>query len=136
MYEYNDDGLVINSDKNFATLASDLFYGTPVVLNWTDGMGSVHNVLLSCSPNRIGAPGGIVDSGGPKLWVGVAGLSTYAFSVGNGYLAPDYVAEKLKVSGGTARELAKMLTAVRNRLSHLNSERFNAIGDAGSYDYS
>lgn len=114
MYDTDEYGAIVNGHNTFRTAAWDCHERGHVSLNWTDERGTLLNVLLSFSPTRVGTPGGMVDTGPSKLWVGVAGHGCFAFSVGQRvFTAPDYVTEKLGVRGATAMKLADLITGVR-----------------------
>ena len=74
IHDYNSDshGLVVNGPATTAAVTADLRDRNTVVLNWTDGDGSLLNVLLVFNAARVGAAGGQVDPKPGKLWVGIA----------------------------------------------------------------
>lgn len=117
MYEYNSYGEVINCEATYEQAAMDLIERGHVVLNWTDGAGTLLNILLSYAPTRVGSPGGVVDSSGPKLWVGIALHGMFGFSPSKGVIVPEYAAEKLGTYGSTSIAVAELLTAIRQRLA-------------------
>lgn len=108
---------ILGTDGDAAQIASDCFTRGHVVTTWTDGDGSKYDLLWSFDATRIGHSS-MVDSGPGKLFVGVVGLGCFGFAcVEAGYLAPDYVGSKLKVSGTeTQRRLATLIDGVRGDL--------------------
>jgi hypothetical protein len=116
------DECVTNSTDTAEQVAMDLYTRAHVVTTWTDGAGSKHDIVWSFDATRIGRSS-MVDAGPGKLFVGVVGTGCYGFSVGGGFLAPDYIREKLKVSGETASQLAALITDVRGQLASLITER-------------
>ena len=131
MYDQDAYGAIINGLGTFHAVAGDMLSRQHVVLNWTDGKGTLLNVLFSFDPTRVGALGGIVDGGPGKLWVAVAGHGMFAFGVNLGYVAPDYAQEKIGVRGSTAVAFAELLTGVRVALTqHLEEALHQAKVDA------
>lgn len=118
MYDTDTWGYVMNGLGTAGEAAIDLIERGPLVLNWTDGEGTVMNVLLDYAPTRIGKDGGPIDNGPGKLWVGVAGYGCSAFSVGHvGPLVAEYISEKLGVrSHLTAQILGDLITDIRSAL--------------------
>lgn len=112
-------GMIINGPETYSATARLLRQAQPVVLNWGDQDGTMLNILLTYNPIRIGAPGGKIDNGLPhKLWVGVAGMGTYAFAVGD-YIDPGYVGEKIGFRGvnPTTIALADLLSGIGKELA-------------------
>lgn len=115
-YKHDASGIVVNHIDTYGQAARDLVKHGSIVLNWTDSRGSLFNVLMSYSPPRYGAQGGIVDGSGSKLWVAVAGKGAYAFNTGSDsayYVAPDYVSEKLGIAPGSAPALSELVSHIR-----------------------
>lgn len=118
MYTTDKYGMVINGDDTVAQAVADLQASGTVVLDWGDQDGTMFNILLSYKPARHGCGGGMVDGSGDKLWVGIAGKGCFAFAVSDGFLAPDYIGEKLDVDGAlTTLALSYLLTGIRKGLS-------------------
>lgn len=120
MYDRNRHGEVVNGEGTFYQAACDMTERGRVVLNWTDRLGTLLNILLTYDPTRVGAPGGIVDSGPGKLWVGVAGHGCFGFGAGTGYVTSEYLAEKLGFRSSadpTVRALADLVTGVREQIA-------------------
>jgi hypothetical protein len=114
-YETNSFGEVVNHPETFNKIATALLTNGVVVLNWTDEAGTLLNVLLSYDPVRWGSPGGFVDSGNHKLWIGVAGRGLFGF--GYGSHSYDYVAEKLGLRPDlTASKLVELIDGVQRQL--------------------
>ena len=119
MYDYDNNGLIINGEGTAEQAAEDLLLRGGVVLNWTDGDGTVFNIVLTYAPTRMGTTCGLIDGMPSKLWVGVAGRGCYAFTVAprNNPLVGPYIGEKFKIhSIPTAAVLADLLTDVRDEL--------------------
>ena len=114
-YDRDKYDAITNGQGTFDAVANDLIVRSHVVLNWTDGRGTLLNVLFSFDPTRVGAPGGMVDDGPGKLWVGIAGHGMFGFRL-NGYVAPGYAQEKLGVRGSTAVRIAELVTGVRDAM--------------------
>lgn len=106
-YDRNKYGEVLNGPGTFAALAEDLQTG-PVMLDWNDGRSSLLNVCFA-RPRRIQCPlgGGVLDvrSG---LVVAVMGLGAWSFTSQTEW---PYVAEKLKLAGGSAQGLTELINA-------------------------
>lgn len=122
MYDFDEYHEVISGVGTINTAVADLMFRQHVVLHWADQRGTLLSVLLSFDPTRVGVPGGGVDGGPGKLWVGVAGHGCYAFGVGRGVLVADYVTEKLGVRGSTVVALAALLTDIRQELARVMQE--------------
>ena len=120
MYDYDNNGLITNGEGTAEQAALDLMERGAVVLNWTDGDGTVFNIVLTYAPTRMGTTTGLIDGMPSKLWVGVAGYGCYAFTVApsdNNPLVGGYISEKFKIrSIPTAATLADLLTDVRDEL--------------------
>ena len=119
MYDYDNNGLITNGEGTARQAAEDLLLRGSVVLNWTDGDGTVFNIVLTYAPTRVGLMAGTIDSGPSKLWVGVAGRGCYAFTVAprNNPLVGSYIGEKFALrSLPTSDALADLLTDVRDEL--------------------
>lgn len=117
LYTTDSHGYITNGEDTYRCAALDVVSRGHLVLNWTGRDGTVLNILLSYSPARFGTPGGVVDDQPGKLWVGVAGHGCFGFAVRQGFLHPDYIAEKLKVRGTTALNVALLLDKVRNNIA-------------------
>jgi len=109
-FDTNRHGEIVNGTCTFEALAQSLDSG-PVMLGWTDEAGSMLQVLFA-RPRRFGAPGGGLDMNPRKLMVAVVGHGCYGFG---SETAPDYIREKLKVSGGTATKLCELINEVLKR---------------------
>lgn len=107
-YDRTEYGEIINGPQTFAALAEDLSQG-PVMIDWNDGRSSLLNVCFA-RPTRIRCPfgGGQLDERS-GLVVAVMGFGSFMFCQQTDY---PYVAEKLKVTGGTAEGLAKLINAL------------------------
>lgn len=116
LYTTDENGLVYNGEDTYRCAALDLQSRSHVAINWTDRYGTVLNILLSYAPTRVGKSAGRLDSGSNKLWVGIVGQGCWAFEVRNGYLHPDYIAEKLGVKGTTAFAVASLIDNIRLEL--------------------
>ena len=118
MYDKDRYGYICNGVGTTRAAVIDLMERGPVVLNWTDMEGTILNVLLDFDPTRVGHPGGPVDGGPGKLWVGVAGYGCYAFGVGRvGPLVGPYISEKLGIrSQLTSHILGDLITDIRTQL--------------------
>lgn len=117
IYTKDEYGQIVNGPSTFEQAALDAVERGSVVLNWTDEQGSLLNILLAFDPTRVGAPGGLVDPGPGKLWVGIAGHGCFGFSTSAGYVSPDYATEKLGVRGATAEAVAQLVTEVRTQIA-------------------
>lgn len=112
-YDRDNFGCIVNGEGTYRTVALDL-RRHPVVLNWTDGRGTLYNVLLALDPVRFGAPGGLVDTAGRKLWVGIAGRGCFGFGATGGFCSPKYASEKLGLTSMVDAEgIAELVTGIR-----------------------
>lgn len=128
MYDTEKYGSIINGPGTYEQLAFDLLERGHVVLNWTDERGTLYNILLSYAPTRMGTPGGIVDSAGFKLWIGIAGKGMFGFSLSKGHLAPVYIAEKLGLSNAvTAAKVAELINGAQHKLIEEMGARVDAF---------
>lgn len=116
-YILDSYGECITTDiRNAEQIVDDLIERGHVITTWTDEDGSKFDLLWSWDATRIGRSS-MVDAGPGKLFVGVVKLGCFGFNIGRGWLAPDYVREKLGVSGElTTARLAALIMAVRTGL--------------------
>lgn len=116
-YDRDSCACIVNGQGTYHRVAEDLVRNS-VVLNWTDGRGTLYNILLTLDPVRFGAPGGLVDSGNYKLWVGIAGRGCFGFAALGGLVSPEYAAEKLGISSMVdAEAVAELVTGIRNAIA-------------------
>jgi len=97
----NQFGEVYNSPETFDALAEGLRTSKAVCVHWTDGAGTLYNVLFAY-PEWAGGAG---DS--YPLCVAVLGRGSYTFD-----FAPaeaGYVAQKLGVPGAEAEQLRELI---------------------------
>jgi hypothetical protein len=117
-YDRDAYNCIVNGQGTYDTAAFDLIQRGPVVLNWTDGRGTLYNILLALDPVRFGAPGGLVDTGPYKLWVGIAGRGCFGFGALGGFCSPEYASEKLGIDSMVDAELiAELVTGIRAALA-------------------
>lgn len=117
-YDTAPSGAIINGDRTYQQAVDDLLVRGTVVLNWTDGDGSLFTILLSLEPVRFGAGGGLVDDSPGKLWVAIVKRGCFAFSAfGRDWLAPGYVGEKLGLESPVdAANVAELVNGIRGRI--------------------
>ena len=115
-YDRDAYGAIVNGQDTYRWAATFVRKG-PVVLNWTDGQGTLYNILLALDPVRFGTPGGLVDNGTFKLWVGIAGRGCFGFGALGGFVSPEYAAEKLGIPMFDATLVAELVTGIRLALT-------------------
>lgn len=109
----------VNADDTFADIAAIVSKRRPLLIAWTDGRGTQHDVLFTLLPLRIGPIQGGLLHGGGELFVSVMRVGAWGFRLERtGPLHQNYVAEKLGVSEGpTAEAMAALISGV---IEHLN----------------
>lgn len=105
---------VVNGGETYEEIAMMLRGHSPVLVGWTDGEQSHHDVLFSLRPYVAGTiQGGIANA---PLFVSVMRVGAFAFGGNPGAtLTPGYVAEKLGLGSGessTAIALEELITGV------------------------
>lgn len=122
---------VINGPQTINTIATlGVHYHIPVVIGWTDGRATHHDLLFAYSPQAFGRlQGGLRGYG--YLFVSVMRMGAFGFEVKPGPLHPDYVAEKLHVGGDTAFALAVLISGVMARIIELQQGDPNAPASDG-----
>jgi len=108
--EYNQ---VVNSDGTFDAVVFDMNYYGSVALLWTDRQATALRILFA-SPCDVGGSNTISYVNHRQVFVAVKSCGAYTF---DSPVSADYVAEKLKLSGGvTLDAVAELINGVLSRL--------------------
>lgn len=127
-------GEIINGPGTVDTIARGLLYEKrSVIIGWTDGRTTHHDVMFTLEPFSHGnLQGGLHGIG--YLYVSIMRIGAFAFQLVDHPLSPDYVSEKLRVGGETASALAALITAVRSKIINLGAPNATA-GDGLQEDH-
>lgn len=114
-------GEVVNGPDTVRTIVDGLTNGWPVVIGWTDGRVTHHDVLFTIVRDIHGQLQGIhpVAQRIPSsiLFVSVMRVGAFGFVMEHGAKFDDrYVAEKLGIGGATAEALAALINDVVQEL--------------------
>ncbi len=128
----DDYGEIINDKNNYDDIAQLLFVGSPVIIGWTDELGSHYDILFNYKAthpalsNRMWhnqIQGGIRPA--TDLFVSIMRVGCFAFEVGNMYLAPNYYVAKLGLNCGsnTTDKIAELIDGVKRSLKKLEDNK-------------
>ncbi len=122
-------GEIINGPGTIDAIVHALLYEKrSVIIGWTDGRATHHDVMFTLEPLSHGnLQGGLRGVG--YLYVSIMRIGAFAFQLIDRPLSPDYLSEKLRVGRDTAFALAALITAIRNKL--LNPGASNAAAGDG-----
>jgi hypothetical protein len=114
-------GEVINGPNTVRTIVDGLKTGWPVVIGWTDGRASHHDVLFTVVKDIHGHLQGIHPTAqsipSTILFVSVMRIGAFGFVMEHdATFVVRYVAEKLGVGGATAEALAALMNDVVKEL--------------------
>jgi hypothetical protein len=104
---------VVNGPETYVTLASILRNEGKVVVGWTDGAGSHHDVLFTLCPRKFGSLGGGLR-GSTDLFVSLMRHGCFGFDIATtSPRHPDYIAEKLGThQNETIERLSELINGV------------------------
>ncbi len=125
-WDLDDWGVVINGPRTFESIARILKTGQSVATGWAPDQTTMHSLVLTTGAARLTYVQGLhrtaqaTDALDNILFVSVLRCGAFGFdndAVRDAGLHPDYVAEKLGISGGaTAAALAERIHGVMNCL--------------------
>lgn len=119
---FDEYGEVVNGEGTYAFTAAHLLHSKqPVLLGWTDGEGSHHDILIArgvaiAEVNKPNIQGGIRAG---DLFVSVMRVGAFAFEIKDRELHPNYVGEKLGMSGVTCDRLTDLINGIIKWLPHV-----------------
>lgn len=111
---------VINGKRTYQFIATQLNSGDAVVIGWTDELATHYDILWVLGAHREGNLQGGLD--GHELFVSIMRKGAFGFDADRsllGPLHPEYVGEKLYVSGVAAQKLAELINGVLGALGDL-----------------
>ena len=112
-------GEIINGANTFGRIAEILLrQQRSVIIGWTDGRCTHHDVLFTYHPLREGQLQGGLRGGG-YLFVRIMRRGAFGFALQENALSPDYVQEKLNVQGETAFATATGALLMRRCSLHI-----------------
>ena len=109
--------VVINGQETYQDIWRQVIRGDTLLIAWTDGRGSMHDILFSIGKYKAG-PINALHPALPVqqvLFVSILRRGAFGFDyTDENALHPDYVAEKLNVGGGAAEALAALLNGLKS----------------------
>ena len=114
--KYDEYGDVVNHEQTYQALAQKLKKDGSVIIGWTDGQGSHHDVLFNLQPKQFGSlQGGM--RGSTDLFVSVMRVGCFGFDKSRMDTFHTYTGEKLGIGGSaTTVELTELINQVRKQL--------------------
>lgn len=111
-------GEVVNGKETYAEIARELAKGQTLLVGWTDGRGTHHDMTFATVDQKHGRISALHPALAVKgsLLVGVFYRSTFGFELYDDVpLHPDYVAEKLRITGlDESFALAVLLNGIKS----------------------
>lgn len=115
---------IINGEETYREIARKLKNGSPVIIGWTDQLGSHADVLFSWGVEGSGPLQGGINRG--DLFVSIMRAGAFAFDLHNEGTHPGYYAEKLHWSGGESSEqLGQLINGVKDQLREMVTVKKN-----------
>ncbi len=108
---------IVNGDNTYRQITVDLNTHSSVIVGWTDGRSTHHDVLFTLRPAQHGSlQGGL--RGPTYLFVSIMRRGCFGFRVAERELHPRYIAEKLGDSpeSPTCKALAELISGVMREL--------------------
>lgn len=107
-------GEVLNDLTTFEEIARQV-QKLPVLIGWTDNLGSHFDILFSFGISKTGPiQGGISPL---DLFVSIMRVGAFGFEISHKDTSPGYYAEKLGIGGSTGEKLAELINGVKKELN-------------------
>lgn len=117
-------GEVINGPETYAEIAREMSRGQTLLIGWTDGRGTHHDMTFATVDQKHGRINALHPSARGLMLVGVFYRSTFGFALYDDKpLHPDYVAEKLRITGpDESFALAVLLNGIKSEYTGKHHE--------------
>jgi len=117
-------GEVVNGPATYEWVRDFMLMSQPIIIGWTDGAGSHHDILFVFNPmTTFNLQGGLTAAG--ELFVSVMRIGAWGFRTDRDGqdLHPNYVGEKLGMAGQSVTTIA-LTELINNVIEHINRVLF------------